>query len=612
MLLSTLLATWGAPAQAQECVDCHVKGGMAPAPDLKGFGRSVHAVLGCAACHADAAQVPHEKKPGRVDCGSCHDGPAKALAQTAHGRAILRKAGSVAKGCAACHGPAHGVRKVRDAASPVARANQPGTCGACHGETGWGARLEDGKAALESYRLTVHGQALAAGAAKAAACADCHGGHDIRPHSDPQSRVARRAISTTCGACHKDEAAAFNASVHGRAGKRGVDAAATCTDCHGEHTIRSPKEPGSSVWSGSVTRTCSGCHASARVMTRLGVPTDRLATYLDSYHGLAGSAGDLRVANCASCHGWHDVLPSSDPRSRVNPSNLPATCGKCHEGAATQFAGVKIHQALAGGGGSSIARWLGLFYLVLIPLVIGGMVFHNFADLARHALASAPLPPLKNEGDEELMTVGERVQHAFLLISFFTLAGTGFALEFPHAFAHFGGEHARLAIHRGAALIFVLVGAAHLWYLLFTSEGRGRLRGLLPVRRDLPDAVALILFNLGLWDSRPVLERWSYIEKSEYWALIWGSGVMIVTGAVLLFHNFVLTRFPLWVIEAARVVHVMEAILACLAILVWHFYWALFDPEIYPMNWAWLSGRRHLREKKRGVKDAPSEVEEDA
>jgi cytochrome b subunit of formate dehydrogenase len=132
--------------------------------------------------------------------------------------------------------------------------------------------------------------------------------------------------------------------------------------------------------------------------------------------------------------------------------------------------------------------------------------------------------------------------------------------------------------------------------MLFDRKGRERLRGLLPARRDLNDPLRLFLFNLGLSEERPLLARWSYIEKSEYWALVWGSSVMIATGAVLIFHNAALAALPLWVIETSQVIHYMEAILACLSILVWHLYWVVYDPEVYPMNWAWLTGRSRLRE----------------
>jgi cytochrome b subunit of formate dehydrogenase len=321
---------------------------------------------------------------------------------------------------------------------------------------------------------------------------------------------------------------------------------------------------------------------------------------MDSYHGLADGNGDTKVANCASCHGWHDVLPAADPRSRVNPANLAATCGQCHPNAGFALRGGKVHESLAGGGGASgLAGLLRLFYLILIPCVIGGMLFHNAADLLRKTLTAPRLPPLKDEGDELLLTVSERVQHAVLAASFFLLAFSGFALKFPRLWAltglaKLGGETARLWTHRGAAVVFVALGAAHAAYLLLTDRGRERLRALLPAAKDIPEPFQLVLFNLGIAAERPRLSRWSYIEKSEYWALIWGSGVMVATGAVLIFHNFALAHFPLWVIESARVVHYMEAVLACLSILCWHGYWVVFDPDAYPMHWAWLTGRAKL------------------
>jgi len=529
----------GLPPSAETCLGCHTGDG-APAPDLKGFEKSAHGKLDCVACHADAADAPHAKKPGAVDCGRCH------------------------------------------------------------GVKGKAASMPDGRPALESYRLTVHGQAREAGNTAAADCANCHGSHNVRRPSDPASRVNKRNIAATCGACHTDEAKAYRASVHGKALAKGAQEAPTCTDCHGEHTIRSPSEPASSVWKGAVTKTCSGCHASERLQAKFGVPADRVHTFLDSYHGLAGKSGDLSVANCASCHGWHDVLPASDPRSRVNPANLAQTCGQCHPQATVSLTSGKVHQALSGDGdGSRVASLLRLFYLIIIPMTIGGMLFHNGIDLLRHALAKAPLAHLKEETSELLMTVPERLQHGLLMTSFIALAYSGLALKFP-ALWPTGAEHSRLIVHRAAALLFVVLGALHGGYLLLTPMGRRRLSALLPARRDLFDPLKLFLYNLGLSSERPLLARWSYIEKAEYWALIWGSGVMVVTGAILIFHNYALAHFPLWVIESARVVHFMEATLACLSILCWHGYWVVFDPEVYPMSWAWLTGKARREDKKDG------------
>ena len=561
-----------------------------------GLEKSVHAGLDCASCHSG----PETGGMAKADCSTCHDGPAKALGATRHGQALARSKGAGAGACLACHGSGHQIKKAAAEGSPTGRANQPAPCGACHGNGGKGAHMPEGHAALESYRLSVHGQALAAGNAKAAACSDCHGGHDIRSPGKAGSKVGRANLAATCGACHAKEAEGYRGGVHGRALARGVRESPSCTDCHGEHTIRSPKESGSSVWRGSVTKTCSGCHGSERIAAKFGVPTDRLKTFMDSYHGLAAGGGNLSVANCASCHGWHDILPSDDPRSTVHGGNLAGTCGQCHPGAAMKLSGGKVHASLAGfGEGSRIAAILKKIYLILIPLVILGLLFHNFADLLRKALASAPLPPLKDETGDILLTRGERLQHGALVASFVLLAISGFALKYSGswlaaAFSLLGGEGGRLYAHRAAAAAFVALAVVHLGYLAFSAPGRRRLRAIFPARRDLPDAAALLLFNLGLSGDRPKLPRWCYIEKSEYWALMWGSAVMIATGAVLIFHNFVMAKFPLWVIEASRVVHFMEAVLACLSIIVWHGYWVSFDPEVYPMSWAWLTGRHRL------------------
>lgn len=580
---------------AAACLGMGVSDAKQPDPGL--FERSVHAPLGCAACHAESGAGKGEA----VHCETCHAEPLERLRAGRHGRAILGRFGSAALACAACHGDAHRIVPAREDGSAINRIRQPDTCGACHGDRGQAALLPDGRTALESYRLSVHGEALARGNRKAAACSDCHGSHDVRPPGNPLSRVSRAHVSATCGHCHRAEQSQFQASVHGRALSRGEREAPSCVDCHGEHTIRSPKEPGSSVFRAAVTRTCSGCHASERIASKFGVPADRLRTFLDSYHGLAGSSGDLRVANCASCHGWHDVLPAADPGSRVHPARLAATCAQCHPHASLGLSMGKVHKSLSRSGeGSRPAALLRRLYLLLIPIVLAAMLFHNLADILRKALPGKPRPLKEPAGEEPLLSPGERTQHGLLALSFAALAVTGFALEFPWLWASLGlsrlaGESGRLVLHRGAALLFLALGAYHLGYLLFNPRGRRLLKSLLPARRDLLDPWRILAFNLGLSGERPALERWSYVEKAEYWALLWGSAVMIASGAILIFHNFMLAHFPLWVIESSRVVHWMEAVLACASIAAWHLYWVMFDPEIYPMNWAWLTGRRRLK-----------------
>jgi cytochrome b subunit of formate dehydrogenase len=432
----------------------------------------------------------------------------------------------------------------------------------------------------------------------AATCSSCHGSHDIRPPNDPGSRIAAGRIVKTCGACHAVEAAKFGESAHGLAAARGVRAAPTCVECHGEHDIRGPGEAGSRVARASRSGACVECHQSSRVIGR-GVRADRVGTFLSSFHGMAGRSGDVKVADCASCHGWHDVQHSSFSTSRTNPANLTRTCGQCHPGAGTRWAGgVKIHQGLSdAGGGSDPASWAALFYRIVIPLTAIGMILHNLLDLWRKMRR----PRARRRRENEIpLTVSERRQHAANAIAFLLLAYSGFALHFPDAwwawpFSALGGETVRRYAHRSAAALFMVVGGAHMAYLA-TAMGRRRLAAMLPAKRDLIDPLKVLAYNAGVSAEKPVLRQFSYIEKFEYWALIWGSLVMTVTGALLLMHNMAMAYLPLWAIEVARVVHYLEAVLACLAILIWHGYWVMLDPDVYPMNWAWLTGETYLHE----------------
>lgn len=583
---------------AEACLACHADPSVAPDPRLEGLGASAHRKVACAGCHEKAGEVPHPSGARDAACGRCHAKASSELRASPHGAALLAGAGGLAEACAACHGTGHRVPAVRGPGSPVARRRQPETCGNCHAAGGTLPRAVEMRRPVESFQETIHGEALLGGARAAAACSDCHGAHDIRPSGDPRSRVAGPNIAATCGRCHAGESAQFSASVHGAAAARGVRAAPTCTDCHGEHSIRPPRESGGPLAPGRRAGACEDCHRSARLATRFGLPKDRVRTFESSFHGLAGRGGDVKAADCASCHGWHDVLPSSDPRSRVHPSRLSETCGRCHPGAGKRWAaaGMRVHETLArGGAGSLPARLVSAFYAVVIPLTALFMLAHNGLDLARKARS----PHRRRHREREVpLSVNERWQHGANACAFLLLAYSGFALQYPEAwwarpFASLGGEAARRDAHRAAAALFLATGAAHLAYLA-TRRGRRRLEAFLPAWRDLRDAARLTAYNAGWSAARPGLPQFSYIEKFEYWALVWGSIVMTATGGALLFHNAALAWLPLWTVEVARIAHYLEAVLACLAILLWHGYWVILDPEVYPMDWAWLFGTSRL------------------
>lgn len=213
------------------------------------------------------------------------------------------------------------------------------------------------------------------------------------------------------------------------------------------------------------------------------------------------------------------------------------------------------------------------------------------------------------------MTFNERIQHFLLLSTFITLVITGFALKYPEAFwvswavSVFGDSYFELrgVVHRVAAVIMMVAAVYHLVYVIFTKRGRQLIIDLWFRKSDLSDMSGYILYLIGKRKERPKLGRFSYIEKAEYWAVVWGTVVMGATGIVLWFENIFLPVINMSGMDIATAVHWYEAILASLAILVWHFYFIFLNPDVSPMNKAWLTGvlTRHQMEN-----EHPLELEE--
>ncbi|HSQ74606.1 MAG TPA: cytochrome b/b6 domain-containing protein, partial [Bacteroidota bacterium] len=456
---------------------------------------------------------------------------------------------------------------------------------------------------IASYEQSVHGQAIAHGNDAAATCTDCHTSHDMKKGSNPKSSVAKQNIATTCAACHGDIKEQYDVSIHGKALANGVGASPTCTDCHGEHNILSPSDARSPVAAVNVSsQVCSPCHASVRLTEKYGLAGDRFRSFEDSFHGLAGKAGSLEVANCASCHGVHDIKPSSDSTSSIHPANLVQTCGDCHPGANVNFTRGSVH-VIASESDDKILYFISNGYISLIAVIIGGMFFHNLLDFIkksrRHLQYRRGDLPRKHAAHRLYvrMTLAERIQHGTLLVSFITLVLTGFALRYPDAWWVAPIRNLspwmfeiRGILHRIAAVVMVGASAYHLYYLFLVPRGKQLLRDLLPRRKDIADAVGVVQYNLGLAREKPLFGRFSYVEKSEYWALVWGTAVMGVTGVILWFDNTFLGLLTKSGWDIARTVHYYEAWLATLAIIVWHFYFVIFNPDTYPINLAFWKG----------------------
>jgi formate dehydrogenase gamma subunit len=341
-------------------------------------------------------------------------------------------------------------------------------------------------------------------------------------------------------------------------------------------------------------------------MARFNVPSSRVPTYEDSYHGLASRSGQQTVANCASCHGVHNIFPSSDPRSTVSKANLGKTCGKCHPDAGQRFTIASVHTLSADTDGGRLLDFVKAFYLLAIPIILGSMFLHNLLDWWRKA--RRVLAQYRGGHGQVRLTVNERVQHVLLLVCFITLVVTGFALKYPHSFwaepiVRWEKDFPlRGWVHRIAGVMLIGVSVYHLIYLFTHRAGRRWVKDMLPKVRDVREAVQTVGYNLGYRPDAPTYARFNYMEKAEYWALVWGTVVMAATGILLWAHNWILAHLPysMSFIDIATAVHFYEAILATSSILIWHLYFVIFDPEVYPLKWTVLTGRapeHELREE---------------
>ena len=658
LLISIILgfALWPSPVFAQtkpslsdaDCLACHGQKDLKSASghsvyvDAAKHKASVHSVLGCSDCHADIKEFPHPARVARVNCAACHadeasaapasihsvlgtgpdacaacHGPAhytksaaglmpqlcnqchteevKGFLASVHGQAAKR-GDPQAPNCESCHGPIHKIVASGDPASPVAKKNQPNTCATCHSNPAFLAKHEiPFDHPVQAYETSVHGRAIAAGNGNAAACADCHGSHAIFEARDSRSSINHWNIPKTCGTCHTQIAKTYEASIHGQAVAHGSTDAPVCTDCHGEHVILAPNQPESTVNPARVSSvTCGRCHGNARLDARYNLPADRVPTYADSYHGLAAREGSQTVANCASCHGVHNIFPSSDPRSTINPANLARTCGACHPGAGKTFAIGRVHVMSASLAEAPAVRLIRHLYLVIIPLTIGFMFFHQLIDFLRK-LSRRRIRMISPEEAEYRLNRGFRIAHWLVLVSFTILAITGFALKFPNAWwarpfiLWHGRFDLRGTIHRVAAVVLLIGLGYHIAHLIRDKRARQIMMHMAPQIHDLRDLQDMLSYNLGFSAARPVLGEFNYAQKVEYLAFLWGTVVMAVTGLTLWFNTLALRFFPKWVLDAATALHFYEAILATFAILIWHMYTVVFDPDVYPLDSVRLS-----------------------
>ncbi|MCL4508577.1 MAG: cytochrome c3 family protein [Chloroflexi bacterium] len=232
---------------------------------------------------------------------------------------------------------------------------------------------------------SVHFSALGAGDHNAPVCADCHGTHYITKPASPRGND-----SQACGKCHTDVYNAYAESVHGKAliGEDNPDVPA-CTTCHGVHSIQGAN---SNSFRLASTQLCARCHEDKQLMAKYGLSASVLKTYFEDFHGRTvgfyqrqGSDQQPTEPLCVDCHGIHSIKSAKDPSSPVIQANLQATCQKCHKDASPNFPSAWLAHYEPSADKAPLVYYIRVYYWVLIPMMIGGLLLHIGLDLWRMA-----------------------------------------------------------------------------------------------------------------------------------------------------------------------------------------------------------------------------------
>ena len=582
----------------QVCSDCHDN-----VEDHKlELQSSVHNKISCTDCHIYVANNfdDHSEEPSsaiQAGCAFCHGDVVEIHKNSIH-HIKANEGIEDAANCASCHGT-HKILPTENELSMVNPKNLATTCGTCHDDPLFEEKYEMSVALPgRLYSQSVHGKHVMAGDTNAANCSTCHGVHDIKNRVQEGSRISPLNLPNTCIDCHEKEVNEYFNSVHWMRVQRGIKDAPVCNDCHNEHSVEEISDKGrESNRLKMQQETCIGCHENSRVAKKYGKKGGQVEQYLESYHGLAAIRGDADAALCVDCHSVHSILPSKNPDASTHKDNVTKTCQTCHTDATEIFSKSYSHQTESDEA-RAVEGLVTNIYFWLIVAVIGGMFVHNLIIFLFETRKKRRKE--KNAIRMPRFTRNEVIQHILLALSFIILAITGFALKYPTSFwaeglRTFGmSEPVRQWVHRASAVIMIVLSFYHLAYLLFTARGRDVLKEMLPTFKDITDVRDNLMYYLRISNKSPQFNQYDYAEKAEYWALIWGTFVMALTGMILWFPTMVGDWAPVWLIKVSEIIHFMEAILASLAILIWHWFFVIFRPSEYPMSFTWTDGNMTL------------------
>ncbi len=354
-----------------DCMRCHANEQLKASKDGRSLfvraaevAGSRHSKTACSQCHSqvNASHVrPCETITQKVDCAACHDEIGQQYQRSTHGQ-LLAKNDPNAPNCKECHGT-HGVLGKQNSQSPTFATNVPTLCARCHREGQKAATRYTGRQheIIEHYTESIHGKGLLkSGLTVTATCTNCHTAHMVLPRTDPASSVNVNNVPATCGNCHHGIQEQFEQSIHSRKVSKTDKELPVCMDCHTAHTIRRADQDQFKL---EIMGRCGRCHQ------------EIATTYFDTYHGKVSRLGYTKTAKCYDCHGAHDILKVSDPRSHLSRENVVKTCQRCHSGATRRFAGYLTHATHHDPEKYPFLFWTfwGMTTLLLGTFIIGGL-----------------------------------------------------------------------------------------------------------------------------------------------------------------------------------------------------------------------------------------------
>jgi len=534
--------------------------------------------LDCSGCHGAGKTLPN------IGGEQFHKDAHGAIIASIHARAGAN--GKPAPSCKTCHTVNGDMTTALPAENPnstVNRANMVKTCGGCH------------ESSATSFHLSIHGSRRDNGQTKPASCADCHGSHSVEPVKDSTSTMNRANAELMCAKCHTQNVADYDVSSHGQAFKEGNLKAPTCTSCHTAVShLQAPLSRRD--FNMSMVNNCSNCHQK------------QAPSYRDTFHGQATALDFKLAATCADCHTPHKNLPASNPLSSVHKDNLVQTCSSCHTNVNANFVMYSPHPEPKDPEKSALVYWVTHFMEWLLIGVFSFFGIHTILWLQRSIVAYISEKHEKSPDDDVYVVRFaniHRFTHILIVISFILLAATGLPLmyyytEWGRALEELGGglEVTRV-IHRVCAVITLIYAVIHIIYVFRKAVIERKYSilygpdSMVPRVQDIKD-----VFNMFRWffylAPRPKLDRWTYWEKFDYFAVFWGVPVIGLSGLMLWFPTFFTRFLPGVVLNLAMIIHGEEALLATAFIFAFHFFHNHLRPENFPMDTVIFTGKMTL------------------